>query len=145
MNTKEPTNDKNEWVILEAMGHTRIAGRYFNENGLHRVDVPDTSKEADPNRFIRTERYGSGAIFRITTVTEEAARLVAKQCVIPEAIPWDVRHELKQLAAPAEVVEGERGYKADFVDNDSDWVAEDERNTFGPYKDENIGFEGEEI
>lgn len=95
-------NNQTEWVILEAMGHNRVAGRYFNENGLHRVDIPDP---ADSARFMRTERYGSSAIFRITTVDEATARLVARQCLIPEAIPWDARRELVKLTAPKEILE----------------------------------------
>ena len=118
--------NQQEWVILESMGHGRVAGVYYFENGLHRVDIPDVSPEAEQGRFIRTERYGSNAIFRITPVTEVTARLVARQCVIPDAIPWDVRHELKQLAAPNEPVELMAGDEDDFFeqleDEDPDQV-----------------------
>jgi hypothetical protein len=79
-----------------------VAGRYFVDNGLHRVDIPDVSPDAPPGSFIRTEWYGNGAVFRITPVTEEAARLMAKGCTIPDAIPWDVRSQLERLAAPGE-------------------------------------------
>lgn len=99
-----------EWVIFEAMGHVLVAGRYFYERDLHRIDIP-----IGEDRF-RTERFGSGAIYRITTVTEETARLVAKKAVIPEAIPWDARRELLQLAAPGESVES----TADEVDREDE-------------------------
>lgn len=99
--------NQNEWVILEAMGHNRVAGRYYNENGLHRIDIPDVSPGAKPGAFVRTERYGPAAIFRITSVSETAARILAGRCAIPEAIPWDVRREMKRLAAPGEPVEVE--------------------------------------
>jgi hypothetical protein len=89
------------WVILESMGHGRVAGRYYVENGLHRVDIPDPT---DPEHY-RTEWYGNAAIFRITPVDELTARKVAAQSVIPEAIPFDVRYQLKQLAAPKETLE----------------------------------------
>jgi hypothetical protein len=103
MNT-QPNNQPNdyEWVILEAMGHRTLAGRYFFENGLHRIDIPDVSPEATPGAFIRTERYGGGSIYCITSVDEATARTVAKRNAIPEAIPWDVRGELKKLTAPGE-------------------------------------------
>lgn len=91
-----------DWVILEAMGHQRVAGLYFFENGLHRVDVPAVNGSG---RFIRTERYGAASIFRITSVDKETALMVAKTNVIPEAIPWNICHELKQLAAPQEMIE----------------------------------------
>ena len=94
-----------QWVILEAMGHKVVAGRYFFENGLHRVDIPDVSPDAGPADFVRTECYGTAGIYCITTVIEEAARLMAQKCQIPEAIPWDIRRELKQLAGPAEPIE----------------------------------------
>lgn len=107
-----------KWVILEAMGHQKVGGVYYFENGLHRVDIPDTSPDAPPDRFIRSEYYGNPAIFRITPVTEEAARLVAKSNIIPDAIPWDVRHELKQLAAPQETIEHHPDYAADPDEDD---------------------------
>lgn len=62
-NGATPSADR--WVILEAMGHIKVAGRYYVENGLHRVDIPDPS---DPNLY-RTEWYGNAAIFRITPLT----------------------------------------------------------------------------
>lgn len=89
------------WVILEAMGHIRVAGRYYVENGLHRVDIPDPT---DLEHY-RTEWYGNAAIFRITPVDEMTARRVAASSVIPDAIPWDVARQLKQLAAPQETIE----------------------------------------
>ena len=95
-------NEQARWVILEAMGHIKVAGRYFVENGLHRVDIPDPS---DPELF-RTEWYGNAAIFRITPVDELTARHVAKQSVIPDAIPFNVMNYVKQLAAPEETLNG---------------------------------------
>lgn len=104
MTEEKHAEEKQIWVILEAMGHQRAAGRYYFENGLHRIDIPNTAPNA-PDRFIRTELYGPPAIFRITHVSEEAARLVAKGNIIPEAVPWDARQELRQLAAPQGTIE----------------------------------------
>lgn len=95
------TNGTTQWVILEAMGHIKVAGRYYVENGLHRVDIPDPTDL----ELYRTEWFGNAAIFRITPVDEVTARAVAKQSVIPDAIPWDMRGQLKQLAARAETLE----------------------------------------
>jgi len=102
------------WVILEAMGHIKVAGRYYVENGLHRVDIPDPS---DPQLY-RTEWFGNAAIFRITPVDELTARKVAASSVIPDAIPFDVRYQLRQLAAPGETIE----QMGDM--NDEDYEAE---------------------
>jgi hypothetical protein len=100
------------WVILESMGHGRVAGKYYIENGLHRVDIPDPS---NPDNY-RTEWYGNAAIFRITPVDELTARKAAAQSVIPEAVPFDVRHQLKQLVAPQETLE--------FMAEDEDFTYE---------------------
>lgn len=107
--TNQP-NQTDRWVILEAMGHIRVAGRYYVENGLHRVDIPDP-RDVD---HYRTEWYGNAAIFRITPVDEVTARKVAASSVIPDAIPWDVRHQLKRLAAPQETIEVQG--EEDFTD-----------------------------
>jgi hypothetical protein len=126
---QQPNNEK--WVILEAMGHNVVAGRYFIDNGLHRVDIPDVSPEAEPGAFIRSEWYGNAAIFRITPVTEETARLMARQCTIPEAIPWDVRRELQKLAAPGEQLRlaARDVEEDDFTDSDEwDGSYDDDRN-----------------
>lgn len=89
------------WVILESMGHGKVAGRYYFENGLHRVDIPDPT---DLDRF-RTEWYGNAAIFRITPVDETTALAVARGCVIPDALPFDVRYQLQRLVSPQETLE----------------------------------------
>lgn len=113
------TPSAERWVILEAMGHIKVAGRYYVENGLHRVDIPDP---ADPNLY-RTEWYGNAAIFRITPIDELTARKVAASSVIPDAIPWDVRSQLKQLVAPQETIE-QMDAAGDFYppDNDEDFM-----------------------
>lgn len=98
--TEQPNNQ--EWVILEAMGHRTTAGRYSFENGLHRVDVPDVSPEAEPGAFVSTQRFGGEAIYCITTVDEATARKIARECQVPDAIPFDLRRELRKLAGPGE-------------------------------------------
>lgn len=112
----EQSKPAGEWVILEAMGHNRVAGLYFFENGLHRVDVPDT---INPGQFTRTERYGPGSIFRITSVDKETACLVAATTVIPDAVPFDVRRHIRQLVAPRETVE-QLEFQPDTDDEEDD-------------------------
>lgn len=135
----EQQKDNGEWVILEAMGHRTAAGRYYFENGLHRVDVPDTSPDAAPDSFVRTERYGGGSIYCITSVDEVTARTVAKRNAIPEAIPWDVRSELKKLAAPGEQL----GLVARNIEEDEDYADDFANDRYRD--DDDLGFEGEEI
>lgn len=118
------TEQITKWVILEAMGHRVAAGRYFIDNGLHRVDIPDVSPEAEPGSFVRSEWYGNAAIFCITPVTEEAARLMAGRCTIPEAIPWDVRRELTKLVGPGETREA----LSASIEDDENFEVYDDRN-----------------
>jgi hypothetical protein len=120
------TEQVTKWVILEAMGHRVAAGRYFVENGLHRVDIPDVSQGAEPETFIRSEWYGNAAIFCITPVTEEAARLMAGRCVIPEAIPWDVRQELTKMIGAGEDVEARPMLPRGGRIRDEEWDNDDD-------------------
>lgn len=120
------------WAILELMGHDRTAGRYSFENGLHRVDVPDESGG------FTTEMIGSGAIFRLRFVDEDAARLAAKS-VRPQPIGvWELKKELQRLALPetSGVVEvagppfefEDDGFEPHADDEDDDNIDLDEDN-----------------
>ena len=68
------------WVILELMGHRRLAG-YLTEQeiageGFLRLDVP-----ADEGTLLErtaTQFYRPGAVYCITPTSEETARRVAK-------------------------------------------------------------------
>jgi hypothetical protein len=68
------------WVILELMGHRRLAG-YIQEatiagGSFVRIDVPG---EPGPTgqEYIASQFYAPGAIYCITPTTEETARAVA--------------------------------------------------------------------
>lgn len=63
-----------EWVIIELLGHRRLAG-YLTEQEIAgasflRLDVP-----ADPPV---TQYYAPGSVYAITPTTEEIARAVAR-------------------------------------------------------------------
>ena len=63
------------WAIVELFGHKTLAGRVTKDTSLFpllRIDVPAT--EAAPEF---TAEYGPGAIYGITYVSEEVARLTA--------------------------------------------------------------------
>jgi hypothetical protein len=71
------------WVILELMGHRRLAG-YLSEQeiageGFLRLDIPTdaTTLEALQERRA-TQFYRPAAVYCITPCTEVTARLVAK-------------------------------------------------------------------
>jgi len=118
-----------QWVIVEMMGRTKLAGRYSFENGLHRVDVPTD----DPAKF-HTKMLGNSAIFQIHFCDEDAARLMARQ-FRPEPIGvWELRKEMKRLHEPAgagEVIEGGGDDDDAFYDEPPHWQDyDDEEDTF---------------
>lgn len=65
-----------QWAVVELMGHVRLAGRVTEENlfgtALGRVDVPTSDTE-----FL-TQFFSGSSVYRITPVSEEAARQVAR-------------------------------------------------------------------
>ncbi len=74
MGDETPTFE--QWAIVELMGHVRLAGRVTEESHfgatLGRIDVPVADDE-----FL-TQFFGGSSVYRITPVTEEAARQVAR-------------------------------------------------------------------
>lgn len=65
-----------QWAVVELMGHVRLAGRLTEEShcgvALGRIDIPTSDVD-----FV-TQYFGGGSIYRITPVSEEAARQVAR-------------------------------------------------------------------
>lgn len=100
-----------QWVIIEMMGHRRIAGRYSVENGLHRVDVPNETG------YI-TKMLGNAAIYEIHFVDEDAARFAARNFEPNPIGVWEMREELKRLKAPAGPGEPVEGWGAEWEDDD---------------------------
>ena len=84
-----------QWVIIEQMGHRKLAGRYSFENGLHRVDVPTESG------YI-TKWLGTSAIYEMHAVDEAAARFAARNFEPNPIGVWELQREMRRLQAPAE-------------------------------------------
>ena len=87
----EKTNTFDEWALLELFGHQRLAGRVTEQqlggSSFVRVDVPEDGKKKG---WKLSKLYNPSAIYSITPVTEETARLVAKS-ISPEPVTrWDV-------------------------------------------------------
>jgi hypothetical protein len=87
------------WAIVEIMGHDRTAGKFSRDGSLIRIDVPNVRPDAAPDSYL-TEMIGEGAIFRIRFVDEEAARFVARSLQPQPIGVWELRQEIKRLAAP---------------------------------------------
>lgn len=85
------------WAIIELFGRQVIAGRVTEQViggcSFIRVDVPASDDQQGFTRF-----YGQGAIYAMTPVSEEAARIASKRFK-PEPVNVYVP-ELKQLKAP---------------------------------------------
>lgn len=68
-----------QWVVAELMGHVRLAGRLTEEShfgtALGRIDIPT----GDGDEEFVTQYFGGASVYRITPVSEEAARQVARQ------------------------------------------------------------------
>ena len=70
------------WAILELMGHSKSAGYVktveLAGHGMLRVDVP--GENGDVNR---TEYFSPGALYALRPVSEEFARLTAREMARP--------------------------------------------------------------
>lgn len=83
---KEP--DKFEaWAVVELMGHVRMAGRVTEEEHfgakLGRIDIPS-------GEGFFTQFFGGSSVYRMTPVTEEAARAVAARSAPEPVHTWEL-------------------------------------------------------
>lgn len=103
------------WAIVELMGHVRLAGKLSEEekfgSKMGRLDIPTYEKCTCQNavrpsvesptvecsqcmgagfvtKFI-TQFFGGGSVYRISVVSEEAARHAAKSTAPAPISPWD--------------------------------------------------------
>lgn len=74
------------WVILELMGHRRLAGwlteREIAGRGFLRLDIP-----CEPPA---TQYYNPGSVYGITPTTEETARRVASLARVAPVQHWEL-------------------------------------------------------
>ncbi len=65
------------WVILELMGHRRLAGFMTEQEiagvGFLRIDLPEDNDHVPATQF-----YAPSSVYAITPTTEEVARAVAQ-------------------------------------------------------------------
>jgi hypothetical protein len=77
------------YAVIEMMGHRKIIGvieqSNYSPNNLIRVDVLNADGEID-----RTEHIGTGSIYCLTEVSEEAAKLSAKSNFSKPSVAWDI-------------------------------------------------------
>jgi hypothetical protein len=114
-----------QWCILELFGRQVIAGRVTEQViggcSFIRVDVPESNGNAAFTRF-----YGQGAIYAMTPVSEEAAKIALRRFQ-PEPVNVYVP-ELRQLTASA--IGDDDGDLDDEDDCDEDERRFDDDNGF---------------
>ena len=102
------------WAIVELMGHVRLAGRLSEEEHygakMGRLDIP-----TDGWAFV-TQFFGGGSVYRITLVSEDVARHVAKAARPEPVSPWDFPKQLSR-ALPGM---GDDDHDEDANDEDDD-------------------------
>lgn len=125
MTDEKTTTGFEGWVILELMGHRRLAG-YLSEQSIGgasflRIDVP----KADGNGNVATQFYTGAAVYCITPVTEDIARRTAANSQPAPVTQWDLA---PALAAPRrsdeEDDEGDDGLFHDDDRGEDEQVAE---------------------
>ncbi len=108
----EGKNPFDQWCILELFGRQVIAGRVteavIGGCSFIRIDVPANNGRAAFTRF-----YGQGAIYAMTPVSEEVAKVTLKRFE-PEPVNVYVP-ELRQLTSPRDD-DGD-----DLDENEFDW------------------------
>lgn len=117
-------NDEPEvWAIVELMGHVRLAGRLTEEEKfgakMGRLDIPksescpmlgiaahtmapDACPQCGGSGHVKgfvTQLFGGGSVYRITIVTEDVARHVAKSTTTAPVSPWDFPKQLENRTA----------------------------------------------
>jgi len=90
--TKENTFE--HWAIVQIFGHQTFAGKVSEQTiggcSFVRVDVPDVDKLKG-----FTQLFGNGAIYSITIVDEETARIKANELKKQPITEWEVSGMIK--------------------------------------------------
>lgn len=89
------------FAIVELMGHVRL-GAYVREAtiagaGLLRIDIPGDTTAGEPDPLM-TQYVAPSALYRMTPVTEEIARAVARHNHPEPVHPWELPRA--ELPAP---------------------------------------------
>lgn len=87
------------WAIIELFGHSQLAGKVSEQTiggqAFVRVDVPETDNTPAFTRFL-----GNGAIYSLTPVSEEVARLAVRRLQ-----PQPIRVYMPELYLPEPEIE----------------------------------------
>jgi hypothetical protein len=85
-----------QWCILELMGRQQIAGkvteRVIAGQGFLEILVPETDANPSFTRFV-----APGSLYAINPVTEEVARMKAKNLQVQPIESWDIRRFMEKV------------------------------------------------
>ncbi len=124
-----PSEKFEMFMVVELFGHQKISGKVSEQtiggNGFIRVDVPQTTRRDGFTKF-----YGGGAIYAMTPVSEQVAKLMAERLQSEPVSEYTLSQELqKMLSDPAEVPPIDEAMEglAELVGDDYDYsVHEDD-------------------
>jgi hypothetical protein len=111
------TDDKAQvegWAIVDLMGHLRMGGYVsevdFGGSRVGRIDVPAEGEEP-----ASTHLFGGQSIYRLTFVTEEMARLVARRNPVRPIEEWDFRQDAKKRLEASALEDLQRDARRELV------------------------------
>lgn len=129
MNDNTPAEKFEMWARVDLMGHNVRAGKLSVTNTgvemLYRLDIPT------PDGFV-TKFFGSGAIYSIDPVSEDAARLIATKLEQSNApiSQWDLpqawREAMRVAQAKALPAESQRSEYEPIQNESGDWNPDEE-------------------
>lgn len=84
-----------QWVLLELMGHRRVAG-FLSEQEIAgqaflRLDIPASDDSDDLKEGTGTQYYSPNAVYSITPVDKTTAYLCAQQWVELPVQSWELK------------------------------------------------------
>lgn len=110
-----PSENFEQWAIVELMGHRRLAGLVTEEERfgtkMLRVDIPPTKEGGQKI----TQYYGGSSIYALTITDEETARTFAEHNIQRPIDEWSARRMLRLDRPDA----GDPD-----IDDDTPWVGE---------------------
>lgn len=116
---KAPTDP--QWMILELMGHRRLAGlvseQTFAGAAFVRIDVPQPVDEQNTAPWVATQFYSPSAVYCMTPCREELARKIAAGARPAPVTEWDLPRP-ERSALPRIVGDGEGLDHGDEAEDD---------------------------
>lgn len=116
---KAPTDP--QWMILELMGHRRLAGlvseQTFAGAAFVRIDVPQPVDDQNTAPWVATQFYSPSAVYCMTPCREELARKIAAGARPAPVTEWDL---------PRPTLPGRTIHAEDGIDEDIDRPDEEE-------------------